>query len=291
MMKGSSHAAATRQKEMTERQCQVGVFIGVDGDGGTGLEKLQCCEKDARDMAKRFQELWSTSRNAKGDRIESHTLILTSRGLEHWQSSGQQDPSMQDPSMQIKPESFKLVMDKAYDKLNGNSLLVVYFSGHGLHDGTEMSLGMGGSLPRSRVLEQLHQSSARQKVLLLDACHSGGLRLRHPSTKQLKAESAEGTVVLSACGVDQRTPASDQNSRFTALLLDALRSAGERQEGKRLIDCHSVHQHISESNEFVTAEGEPVAKPSDGVYEKLSPALSAFAANGPGVCLATVDDP
>ena len=49
-------------------------------------------------------------------------------------------------------------------------------------------------------------------------------------------------------------------------------------------------QHISESNEFVTAEGEPVAKPRDGVYEKLSPELSAFAMNGPGVCLAIVDD-
>ena len=49
-------------------------------------------------------------------------------------------------------------------------------------------------------------------------------------------------------------------------------------------------QHISEKNEFVTAEGERVEELRDGVYEKLSPELSAFAMNGPGVCLAIVDD-
>ena len=124
-----------------------------------------------------------------------------------------------------------------------------YFAGHGHIEATggylltsEAKRGDDG-LALSEVLTLANDSPARNKVVLLDSCHSG-IAGNPPGAGNLAALS-EGLTVLTASTADQY--ATEENGRgvFTALLVDALSGSAANLTGD--ISPGSIYAHVDQS--------------------------------------------
>lgn len=124
-----------------------------------------------------------------------------------------------------------------------------YFAGHGHIEPTggyllasDASRGDEG-LPLSEVLTLANASPARNKVVILDSCHSG-IAGTPPGSANIAALS-EGLTVLTASTADQY--ATEENGRgvFTTLLVDALHGGAANLTGD--ITPGSVYAHVDQS--------------------------------------------
>jgi hypothetical protein len=128
-------------------------------------------------------------------------------------------------------------------------IALFYFAGHGYVETTggylctsECETGDDG-LPLSDVLTLAIESKAKNKVILLDSCHSG-IAGQNPVSKQL-AELSEGMTILTASTKDQYAKEENGSGVFTTLLVDALSGAGANLVGD--ITPGSVYAHIDQS--------------------------------------------
>lgn len=124
-----------------------------------------------------------------------------------------------------------------------------YFAGHGHIEatggyllGTDASRGDEG-LSLSEVLQLANSSPARNKIIVLDSCHSG-IAGTPPELGNLTALS-EGLTVLTASAAEQY--ATEENGRgvFTTLLVDALHGSAANLTGD--ITPGSVYAHVDQS--------------------------------------------
>lgn len=124
-----------------------------------------------------------------------------------------------------------------------------YFAGHGHIEATGGYLLATDSrrgdegVSLSEILTLANNSPAKNKVIVLDSCHSG-IAGSAPSEGQL-ATLAEGLTVLTASTKDQY--ATEENGRgvFTALFVDALNGSAANLTGD--ITPGSVYAHIDQS--------------------------------------------
>lgn len=128
-------------------------------------------------------------------------------------------------------------------------IALLYFAGHGHIEATGGYLLATDSrrgdegLSLSDVLTFANTSPARNKVVVLDSCHSG-IAGSPPAPGNLAALS-EGLTVLTASTADQY--ATEENGRgvFTALLVDALHGGAANLTGD--ITPGSVYAHVDQS--------------------------------------------
>ena len=126
---------------------------------------------------------------------------------------------------------------------------LLYFSGHGHIEMTGGYLLTSNSergdegVSLSEILDLANESRAKNKVIILDSCHSG-IAGTPPARGQL-ATLAEGVTVLTASTKDQY--ATEENGRgvFTTLLVDALNGSAANLAGD--ITPGSVYAHIDQS--------------------------------------------
>ena len=133
--------------------------------------------------------------------------------------------------------------------INDSEIAVFYYAGHGSYD------SLGGYLCTSEVrradeglslndlMEIVSQSPAKNKVIILDSCHSG---LVGSSTKmQNYAVLNNGTTILAAC--DQNQYASEENGHgvFTSLLIEALYGGAMNLLGE--VSPGSIYAYIDQS--------------------------------------------
>lgn len=130
-----------------------------------------------------------------------------------------------------------------------SEIALFYFAGHGYVETTggylctsECTTGDDG-LPLSEVLTLAIESKAKNKVILLDSCHSG-IAGQNPVSKQL-TELSEGMTILTASTKDQYAKEENGSGVFTTLLVDALSGAGANLVGD--ITPGSVYAHIDQS--------------------------------------------
>ena len=128
-------------------------------------------------------------------------------------------------------------------------IALFYFAGHGYIEPTggyllasDAHRGDEG-LSLADVLTLANASAARNKVVILDSCHSG-IAGTPPGPSSLAALS-EGLTVLTASTADQY--ATEENGRgvFTTLLVDALHGGAANLTGD--ITPGSVYAHIDQS--------------------------------------------
>jgi hypothetical protein len=128
-------------------------------------------------------------------------------------------------------------------------IALFYFAGHGHVETTggylcasDCHTGDDG-LPLSELLTLANTSRARNKVILLDSCHSGiaGSHSIAPQT----AELSEGITILTASTADQYATEANGSGVFTTLLVDALSGAASNLVGD--ITPGSVYAHIDQS--------------------------------------------
>jgi hypothetical protein len=128
-------------------------------------------------------------------------------------------------------------------------IALFYFAGHGHIEATGGYLlatdsrrgDEGASL--SEVLTLANQSPARNKVVLLDSCHSG-IAGTPPAAGNLAALS-EGLTVLTASTADQYATEANGRGVFTTLLVDALHGGAANLTGD--ITPGSVYAHVDQS--------------------------------------------
>lgn len=124
-----------------------------------------------------------------------------------------------------------------------------YFAGHGHLETTGGYLlatdsGRGDEgVSLAEILTFANKSPARNKVIVLDSCHSGIAGA--PPTEDNMAALSEGLTILTASTKDQY--ATEENGRgvFTSLFVDALSGAAANLTGD--ITPGSVYAHIDQS--------------------------------------------
>jgi len=124
-----------------------------------------------------------------------------------------------------------------------------YFAGHGHIEATggyliasDAKTGDEG-IPLGDVLTFANQSAARNRIIVLDSCHSGiaGSSPSAPTSAELK----EGTTILTASTADQYATEKNGAGVFTTLFVDALNGAAGNLVGD--VTPGSVYAHIDQS--------------------------------------------
>jgi len=130
-------------------------------------------------------------------------------------------------------------------------IALLYFAGHGYIDVTggficasDSRFGYEG-LALNEVVAFARQSKARNKIIILDSCHSGVVGDR--SGGQEIAELSQGMTLLTASTGDQKAyeGGSGIGGVFTNLLIDALHGAAANLVGD--VTPSSVYAHIDQS--------------------------------------------
>ncbi|MDP9357139.1 MAG: caspase family protein [Chloroflexota bacterium] len=124
-----------------------------------------------------------------------------------------------------------------------------YFSGHGYIEDTGGFLCASDSesgddgLALSEVMQFANQSRAKNKVILLDSCHSG-IAGSHPLATSV-AEIKEGVTILTASTENQYAFETGGSGVFTSLFVDALNGAAANLVGA--VTPGSAYAHIDQS--------------------------------------------
>lgn len=123
--------------------------------------------------------------------------------------------SAKDPSKQPIRNNF--LFDNLFSEISSEplDLLIFFFAGHGEEvDGQSYLVpadGIRGRIPETcvrlaSIVEQISNFPARQKLIIFDICHSGGVRGESPSLPPSftsETKGVRGAVVLSACDVGE----------------------------------------------------------------------------------------
>lgn len=141
-----------------------------------------------------------------------------------------------------------------------DEIALFYFAGHGHLESTggylcasDTDTGDDG-VALNDLIVWANQSSALNRVIILDSCHSG-IAGSHPQVSDL-AEVSDGVSILTASTEDQYATEENGSGVFTTLLIDALEGAAANLEGK--ITPGSVYAHVDQS--LGTWEQRPVFK-------------------------------
>lgn len=128
-------------------------------------------------------------------------------------------------------------------------IALFYFSGHGHIEATggyllatDSSRGDEG-LSLSDVLTIANSSPARNKIIILDSCHSG-IAGTLPASGNF-ASLAEGLTILTASTAEQYATEENGQGVFTALLVDALHGGAANLTGD--ITPGSIYAHVDQS--------------------------------------------
>jgi hypothetical protein len=127
-------------------------------------------------------------------------------------------------------------------------IALFYFAGHGHIEATGGYLCAGEAkrgddgLSISEIMKLAHDSKARNKLVLLDSCHSG---IAGVDTSGQFAELSEGMTILTASTAEQYATEADGAGIFTTLLVDALNGAAANLIGE--VTPGSIYAHIDQS--------------------------------------------
>lgn len=152
-----------------------------------------------------------------------------------------------DPTDVIRRSELK---DKVRELFEGDpEVALLYFAGHGYIEPAGGYLTAGDSergddgVPLSEVLTYAGQSKAKNKVLVLDSCHSGVAG--NPTGLAEAAQLNEGMTILTASEADQYASEENGAGVFTTLFVNALGGAAANLVGE--ITPGSVYAHIDQS--------------------------------------------
>ncbi|WP_082817630.1 caspase family protein [Microbulbifer thermotolerans] len=128
-------------------------------------------------------------------------------------------------------------------------IALFYFSGHGYIESTggylitsECSDGDDG-FSMDELLTIANSSPAKNKVIVLDCCHSGAAG--NPSGVSDKSFLSEGVTILTASAKNQYSIENNGSGVFTSLFVDALNGSAANLVGD--ITPGSVYAHIDQS--------------------------------------------
>lgn len=151
------------------------------------------------------------------------------------------------PNSRVTRSELRDAVDELFR--DDSDIALLYFAGHGYIDATGGFLcasdcveGHDG-LALSDVMAFANKSPAKNKVIILDSCHSG-VAGASASVTQV-AEISEGVTILTASTAEQYSMEKGGSGVFTHLLVDALNGSAANLVGQ--ITPGSVYAHIDQS--------------------------------------------
>ncbi|EOF5041499.1 caspase domain-containing protein [Providencia rettgeri] len=146
--------------------------------------------------------------------------------------------------------SRSLLKDKVEELFNTDAdIALFYFAGHGHIESTGGYLLASDSkrgdegLSLSDVLIMANNSKAKNKIIILDSCHSG-IAGTPPAAGDL-ATLSEGLTILTASSAEQYATEVNGRGVFTSLLVDALLGGAANLTGD--VSPGSVYAHVDQS--------------------------------------------
>lgn len=143
-----------------------------------------------------------------------------------------------------------LLKDSVAELFNTSAdIALFYFAGHGHIEATGGYLLATDSrrgdegLALSDVLTMANSSPARNRIVILDSCHSG-IAGTLPTPGNL-ASLSEGLSILTASSANQYATEEDSGGVFTTLLVDALQGGAANLMGE--ITPGSIYAHVDQS--------------------------------------------
>jgi len=213
---GPSHAASDKWA----------LLIGVDKCEAVG--ELKVCSADALALKSVLQQIGYP---------DNHITVL----VDNNQSNINATPTIGNVERAIKRLA---QVAKADDKI------FFFFSGHGVtHDGTSFLVPTDGDLTRGVSLtwikDQFAACKAREKVMILDACHSGAAKGVSGITPDLK--TVGNLVMLLSCEKDQVSWPDKQgrHSVFTSAILEGL--SGKAANADRKVTHQTLADYVYDS--------------------------------------------
>ncbi len=185
---------------------------------------LKGCVNDARAMYKMLE------RHGNGT-INFDVKLLTSTGEEN--------------ALKRRPLKRQIEELFRYE----DQFVTFYFSGHGHIENTggylmtsECDYGDEG-VSMSELLDMVNRSPAKNKMIILDCCHSG--MVGTPNITENKAILSKGVTILTASSAEQYASEKNGSGVFTTLLVDALNGGAANLTGD--ITPGSIYAHIDKS--------------------------------------------
>ena len=152
------------------------------------------------------------------------------------------------PNINITRSSLREAIDNLFSGMSDMALL--YFSGHGFVKNTggylvtKDAAQYDEGVAMDEILNIANQSAARNKVIILDCCHSGALGT--PSvTKNDLAQLSEGLSVLTASRDSESAMEINGSGVFTSLVVDALKGGAADLRGN--ITPSSLYAYVDEA--------------------------------------------
>ena len=211
------------------------LFIGIDfyANGNT----LHGCVNDAVSMCRALELNHDSSRN-----FQYRTLLAENVEMEDG-SEGCFSPIHQHQLSSAIEWLFDGGVDSALE------IALFYFSGHGAVVDDKGYLcpsnysGKRTGVPMSELIEAATKSKARNKIIILDCCHSGATGIEKFS-KELSG-LPEDTVIMAGCTKDGYSQEKNGSGVFTQLFVEALQGAGSNIMGE--VTPGSIYAYIDKS--------------------------------------------
>lgn len=133
---------------------------------------------------------------------------------------------MTDPGIEITRSSLGQAIDQLF--FGDSDIALLYFSGHGLIDSTGGYLvtpdykRYDEGISMDKILALANQSRAKDKVIILDCCHSGAFGTPRVSNSNA-AQLSEGLSVLTASRDSELALEVNGCGIFTSLVTEALK--------------------------------------------------------------------
>ncbi|MGB3149346.1 MAG: caspase family protein, partial [Maribacter sp.] len=151
------------------------------------------------------------------------------------------------PKARIERKELKTQVEELFrDK---SDIALFYFSGHGYIESTggylitsECKDGDDG-FPMNELLQIANNSPARNKIIILDCCHSGVAGNASPNED--KAVIKEGVTILTASSAEQYAIEEKGSGVFTTLFIDAMNGGASNLVGD--VTPGSIYAHIDQS--------------------------------------------
>jgi hypothetical protein len=154
-----------------------------------------------------------------------------------------------DPTNVVEKRELKAAVRELYE--GDSDIALFYFAGHGYIEDTGGFLCAGDcetgddGFSITELMTMAHQSKAKNKVIILDSCHSGIAGERPKG--QGSAEITEGMTILTASTAEQYAKEIPGGGAgvFTSLFVDAMEGGAANLVGE--VTPGSVYAHIDQS--------------------------------------------
>lgn len=141
---------------------------------------------------------------------------------------------------------------KVFSRAGENDIVVFFFSGHGYPGGF---CAYDGNISYDQIRKAMSQSRSKNKMMFVDACRSGGMRVNTTTVQGAVAAAKKANVMLFLSSRNNENSIETsrmQNGFFTAYLQEGLRGKADA-DRNRIITARElfnyVHRGVSQISE------------------------------------------